>query len=925
MAQAMGINPSQLIAANFLGSDPLGAGIANADLGHSFPSEGDSFAILSTGKAADADLPNNTSGLSTELGGLNNSQGNDMVQLRLDLAVPSGMNCATFDFGYYSEEFPDYVGGIFNDTFTAEFGGTQIIINGNDVSAPLNFAYDTQNNIISVNTVFGVAPDTATTYNGGTSLLRAQTPVTAGSNAVIVFTVQDLGDSIYDSAVFLDNFFWSNDDGCGGASQADSDGDGLLDVWETNGLGGVDLAAMGADPMRKDIFVEVDYMDLTCTGNPAPGCIENEHSHQPHAAALALVVDAFADAPVTNPDGSTGITMHIDNGPASPMKPDGTPWGALSAGNAVPHDDHLGTGAISNYSWTEFNTIRDTHFPAARLPLFHYVLFAHQLSTEMGMTSGLSYAPYNELIVSLGGWEGGYNDTFEQAGTFMHELGHNLGLDHGGINDGINEKPNYFSVMNYLFQVSGMYTNGSNGLFDYSRFDSGVIPDLNENSLAESQGLGSNAAISAYQTLYYCPNKNLAPAPVSATSPIDWNCDGAISTGTIPATNINEITNTPVYELLQSHNDWDALIYNGGAIGRPGATPPAPTGQLPREITLEEANAQPKPYHVIIKGGGTIQAAVGTESVSHSFRIVNQGTKPDTYTIAAQSSHGWTIAAYPVWINLAPGQYADVPLKVFIPAAANVDTVDVLTIRAHSQIDANTHTEHAGYTRIVPTVKFQQTGYSVHEKDLSALATVQLSQSSAQTVTVYYKTSNGNAIAGTDYTTANGMLTFLPGETTQIVSVPLLEDGLKEGAETFTLSLLNANGAIIRAPEQATISIQANDAISFSSLEFIGREGEYVVATVNLNAPSRQTVTVQYRTRDGSALGSIDYTKASGTLTFQPGETSKQIKVFIISDKPVDDYESFRIELSLPANAELTAPSSTTITIVEGGCDPTVC
>ena len=51
----------------------------------------------------------------------------------------------------------------------------------------------------------------------------------------------------------------------------------------------------------------------------------------------------------------------------------------------------------------------------------------------------------------------------------MHELGHNLGLRHGG-GDNTNRKPNFLSVMNYAFQLTGLTRDGSNGVFDYSMF-----------------------------------------------------------------------------------------------------------------------------------------------------------------------------------------------------------------------------------------------------------------------------------------------------------------------------------------------------------------------------------------------------------------------------------------------------------------------
>ncbi|NJC96819.1 MAG: S-layer homology domain-containing protein [Anaerolineae bacterium] len=200
LAVAMGINPSEIVSASLNGSDPAGVGIGTSPLGGFFPREGSTFAILSTGLAQSADTPNDSNSLSHVLDGLNNASGYDMTQLALTLKVPSNINCANFDFIFYSEEFPEFVGSIYNDTFTAEI--------------PQNIALDSNGNIISINTVYGVTSVTGTTYDGGTTLLRAHAPVTPGGTLNIVFTIQDLGDSIYDSTVFLDEFIWSNTTQC---------------------------------------------------------------------------------------------------------------------------------------------------------------------------------------------------------------------------------------------------------------------------------------------------------------------------------------------------------------------------------------------------------------------------------------------------------------------------------------------------------------------------------------------------------------------------------------------------------------------------------------------------------------------------------------------------------------------------------------
>lgn len=333
----------------------------------------------------------------------------------------------------------------------------------------------------------------------------------------------------------------------------DTDGDKLLDGWELHGVDGVDLPGFGADPLHKDLFIEADYM--------------NDHDHLLDAAHLRDIVAVFADAPVLNPDGTTGINIHIDTGgAASGQGPGSLAEFNLGGGNEVPEDYYLGTAsAVGEYLWTEFQNLKNAHFAPERYGIFHYMIFAHNLAPEFGTVSGMSRNGYKDsqfikgatdFIVSMGDWTGGATQD-QREGTFIHELGHNLGLRHGG-SDHNNWKPNYLSVMNYYYQTWGVYRDGDWGHFDYSRF---LSPSLKESALKENSGLGAIAA--GYGLRWWCsgPGEDVWS---DSSAPVDWNCDGFFNGGSVKA----DIDGSGKFGTLKSQNNWASISFaGGGGIG----------------------------------------------------------------------------------------------------------------------------------------------------------------------------------------------------------------------------------------------------------------------------------------------------------------------------------------------------------------------
>ncbi|KAI9752832.1 MAG: hypothetical protein M1835_001063, partial [Candelina submexicana] len=256
-------------------------------------------------------------------------------------------------------------------------------------------------------------------------------------------------------------------------------GDGILDDWKRDGvtLDGnfINLPVMGATVDKPDLFVQVDWMqEFGAT---------TAHTHKLSNAAIKKVVKAFADAPFVSRSGSVGINLHIDAGSDSLLNINtNTTWGTLSKARQLTEVTQLSTGSVNDYRWnaknpttgatdpgTFFDTIKDESEgfqSTGRSPIFRYCIMAHGISTLSN--SGIARdIPGSDFILSLVATCGLTPTTDQQAHTFMHELGHNLGLSHGGGDD-INYKPNYVSIMNYPFQWPGLTRGTTSNICDYS-------------------------------------------------------------------------------------------------------------------------------------------------------------------------------------------------------------------------------------------------------------------------------------------------------------------------------------------------------------------------------------------------------------------------------------------------------------------------
>ena len=201
---------------------------------------------------------------------------------------------------------------------------------------------------------------------------------------------------------------------------------------------------------------------------------------------------------------------------------------------------------------------------------------------------------------------------------------------------------------------------------------------------------------------------------------------------------------------------------------------------------------------------------------------------------------------------------------------------------------------------------------ATEEEDGTMEFVVTLDPAASDAVTVDYATSDGTAMAGEDYTSTSGALTFAAGEVTKTISVPITDDTEDDGGETVTLTLSNASGADLDdATATGTINDDDESLPTVSVSDASAAEGDAVAFTVSLSAATSRQVTVEYATSGGTATSGTDFSAESGTLTFAANETSKTVSVATTDDSADEDDETFTLTLSSPANATLGDAAAT--------------
>jgi hypothetical protein len=213
-----------------------------------------------------------------------------------------------------------------------------------------------------------------------------------------------------------------------------------------------------------------------------------------------------------------------------------------------------------------------------------------------------------------------------------------------------------------------------------------------------------------------------------------------------------------------------------------------------------------------------------------------------------------------------------------------------------------------------PTLTFESDGSGGLETITPALIGVNLiNPEPGETYTVQYDVNGGTATPGT--------LIFTPGQVTKNISIDIVHDGEPEEDETIILELSNATGlgAVLGIDQHTYTIADGPPHVSFASASASGSEDQTpALIDVVLSHASDQTVTADYTVTGGTATAVEDYDLFEpNTITFNPGQTSKNISVDIIDDDEKEDDETIDLTLSNAYNAILSSPTIHTYTITD--------
>ena len=300
------------------------------------------------------------------------------------------------------------------------------------------------------------------------------------------------------------------------------------------------------------------------------------------------------------------------------------------------------------------------------------------------------------------------------------------------------------------------------------------------------------------------------------------------------------------------------------------------------------------------------------------------GTDTVQYQTATNTATAGDFTAVPLTtLTFNPGEITKT-ITVDVTGDTNDETVETFFVELSNPSLGVTISRATGTGTIVDDDGMDPPSVLIDDVTLSegdsgtkiASFTVQLSMSSASAITVDYTTANGTAVAGSDYVATSGTLSFIPGDTEEVINVTINGDAVDEDNETFVVNLSNAiNAMIVDSQGKGTITDDDDQpTLTISDATVTEGDSGTVTAqfTVSLSHASSKTITVDVASSDNTATAGSDYTAVATMLTFNAGAPlSQTVAVTVNGDELSEGLETFLLTLSNSSNASIVDGTAT--------------
>jgi len=601
------------------------------------------------------------------------------------------------------------------------------------------------------------------------------------------------------------------------------------------------------------------------------------------AAAGSDYIEASGTITFASGELSKTITLtSIDDGIFEPDE-------NFSLGLSSPTSAELGTNTAANVTIVENDPPPLVEFASATSSSAEnagIVTVTVQRAADSTVTSTVSYA------TNAGTAEAG-SDFTAISGTLTFNPGELVkSFDIPIINDALYEYDETFSI---ALSNPVMAALGGQSTSEITITDDDPVPVIEFDSPPLMVNEGDTAVITLSRSGGDSVTSAVEYAIADGTAVT--GLDYISSSGTVtfnPGETAKTITITTIDDSFFESDESIALVLTNSfmaAVGTPSTA----------EIII--ASDDPAPAIEFDSAAYTVnEGSSGTVTVERTGDISNSSAV-DYYLSDGSAAAGTDYVSAAGTINFATGE----SLKTF-----TIETIDDslyeddedLTLTLNNPNDAVLGTQETARLTIIdndlpPVVEFAVTSINI-EEGLTAAITVQRKGSLGSISSIDYSTANNTAAAGQDYTPVNGTITFAPGETEKVISINTLDDSLYENDETLDISLSNITGANIGGNNAAQIIIKDNELslIALSSGSYEVTEGNAGTVTVKRTGDTANSAVVSYAAIAGeTAAAGVDYTPVSGTLTFNPGETSKTFSISSIHDTGAEFNESVNIEL----------------------------